>query len=191
MTPALSEVVVAAVAIATGWLAWPGVEYLIHGVLSHRYRTLVGPFHWSHHRDPRGVFTSPYAWVPLAGLIWAAAALVVGKVTAAFFLAGLFAGFARYEWFHWRIHFREPRTEHERTMRAHHLAHHFCNPRMYHGVTTRWFDRLCGTFPDTWPADYARVESRPPLTGDSNLRAVYSPSGLRRAWTQLRSGAKS
>lgn len=175
-------------AVAVGVLAWPLVEYGVHGVLAHRFRTLVGPFHWGHHRQPQSVFTSPFAWAPLALLIWAVAALAVGANLGGLFVLGLFLGFVRYEWIHYRIHFRAPRNERERTLRAHHLAHHFRNPRMYHGVTTRLCDRAFGTLPAGWKDDYAHVADRPPLSGPSNFRATYGLSGLRHTWASVRAG---
>ena len=157
------------IAAALGLLAWPGVEYLVHGVLAHRFRTFVSPLHGAHHRDPRAVFTSPLAWVPSAGLVFGIAATVAGPALAGAFVAGLLAGFARYEVVHWRFHFREPRSDRERRLRAHHLAHHYVNPHAYHGVTTRFWDRIGGTLPPECEADYARVADRPPLDGRSNL----------------------
>lgn len=158
-----------------GLASWSFVEYLIHGLLSHRFRTFVSPLHWGHHREPRAVFTSPLAWLPILALLFALAASLAGAFVGGSFLLGLLAGFLHYEWFHWRIHFRNPRSERERRLRAHHLAHHFRNPRAYHGVTTRFWDRVFGTLPDTWPADYAATADRPPLAGPSNLAASWNP----------------
>lgn len=168
-----------ACAFALGLLAWPAVEYLVHGVLSHRYRTFVSPLHWGHHREPRAVFTSPFAWLPVALLLTALAVAIAGALLAGAFMAGLLLGFLRYERIHWRIHFREPRNRREHLLRAHHLAHHFVNPRSYHGVTTRFWDRVCGTLPSSSDDDYARVAARAPLAGPSNFTLLYSPSGWR------------
>ncbi len=164
-----------AVAALLGWLSWSFVEYAIHGLLAHRFRTPVSPLHWGHHRTPAAVFTSPIAWVPTALVVFAALALALGPLHAGAALAGLLAGFARYEHVHWRIHFRAPRTRRQERLRAHHLAHHFVNPRAYHGVTTRFWDRVFGSLPGGWPADYARGAARPPLGGASNWRATWSP----------------
>lgn len=166
------------VAPIAGILAWPFVEYLVHGVLSHRWRTFASPMHWGHHVDPRAVFTSPAAWVPAALGLWAAGSLAVGPATAGAFTAGLVAGFLRYEVAHWRIHFREPRTPHERLMRLHHLAHHFRDPGAYHGVTTRFWDRVLGTLPADRGQAYRAVAEVPLLDGPSNL-----PAPLRRLLT--------
>lgn len=162
-----------ALSLLLGLLLWPLLEYFVHATLSHRYRTFVSPLHGEHHAEPRRVFTSPVVWVPISGLLYLAISLSAGKAAAAGLVAGLVAGFLRYEWIHWRLHFREPRGARERLLRAHHLAHHFVNARAYHGVTTRLLDRLFGTMPATWREDYDRVADRRPLTGRSNFRAAY------------------
>jgi hypothetical protein len=51
------------------------------------------------------------------------------------------------------------------------------NPRAYHGVTTRFWDRLCGSLPATASVDYERVAGYAPLRGSSNLRDVWSLRG--------------
>ncbi len=162
-------------AAALGGFAWGFVEYLVHGILAHRYRTFVTPLHGSHHVDPRAVFTSPLAWVPAALLLLAAAVVVAGPRLGGCFFAALLAGFARYEWLHWRMHFRLPRSPRERLLREHHLAHHLVNAKAYHGVTTRLWDRVFGTLPESRAADYARVADLPPLEGPSNLAALWNP----------------
>ncbi len=163
---------------AVGLLSWSFVEYLVHGILSHRFKTFVSPLHWGHHKNAHNVFTSPLAWVPILMLFWAAGSLLVGMAASGAFTAGLLLGFLRYEYLHWRIHFRAPRNRRERQRRAHHLAHHFCNPKMYQGVTTRFWDRVFGTLPADAERDYAKVADRPPLSGGSNLGALWRrPSG--------------
>ncbi len=173
---------VALVATA-GFYSWGFVEYLVHGFLSHRWKTFVSPMHWGHHVDPRAVVTSPIAWVPVALAFFAVGWLLVGSLLAGAYMLGLLSGFARYERIHWRFHFREPRNPTERTLRSHHLAHHFRDPTQYHGVTTRRWDRIFGTFPDTWEADYAAVADSPILTGPSNFRETWNP---RTTWRHFR-----
>ena len=172
------------VAALLGFATWTFVEYLVHGILSHRFRTFVTPLHAGHHREPRNVFTSVLAWGPLALLFLAVASWVAGVLLGAVYAAALLAGFLHYEWFHWRIHFRRPRTARQRRLRAHHLAHHLRRSRAYHGVTTRFWDRVFGTLDPHWRDDYARVADHPPLQGESNLRAAWDP---RAGWALLRS----
>ena len=164
-------------AACLGFVSWPAVEYLVHGVLSHRLRTFVSPMHWEHHEDEHSVFTSASAWVPAAIFLWAVLSMPVGPWVSAAFVAGLLLGFRRYEHVHWAIHFREPRNERERTRRLHHLAHHFCDPSMYHGVTTRLLDRLLGTLPSDHERAYASVADRPLLTARTGKAPSASGSG--------------
>jgi dihydroceramide fatty acyl 2-hydroxylase len=155
--------------VAAGFLVWPFLEYLIHGVLSHRFRTPAAAMHWSHHRDASRVFTPVTVWLPIALLLWAGGAQLVGAAPAGAVVLGVLAGFLRYEHVHWRIHFRAPVNAREELRRVHHLSHHFRDPNAYHGVTTRFWDRVFGTLPAHHRDDYARVASRAPLTGESNF----------------------
>lgn len=155
--------------VAAGFLAWPLLEYVIHGVLSHRFRTPAAAMHWSHHRDASRVFTPVTVWLPIALLMWLAGAQLVGAAPAGALVLGVAAGFLRYEHVHWRIHFRAPARAREELLRVHHLSHHFRNPKAYHGVTTRFWDRVFGTLPAHHREDYARVADRAPLDGASNF----------------------
>jgi len=161
-------------ALVGGFLAWPLVEYVIHGILGHRFRTFVTPLHMGHHAEPRAVFTSPLAWVPAVAILGGIGVALAGAVGGVF-VFGTWLGFVRYEVVHWRFHFRKPRGERERLLRAHHLAHHYGRPDAYHGVTSRFWDRVFRTLPASWPDDYARVAEREPLAGPSNLSAIWSP----------------
>ncbi len=158
-----------------GFATWSFVEYGIHGLLSHRFDTFVSPLHWMHHREPRAVFTAPLAWIPVTSLAYGFLAFAIGPVAGLALILGLLLGFARYEYFHWRIHFREPRTARERMLRSHHLAHHFRDPNAYCGVTTRIWDRVFRTLPSSWEEDYAHVADRPRIEGPSNLRLIWNP----------------
>lgn len=147
-----------------GALAWPFVEYAVHGVLSHGLRgTWVARMHWSHHVDPRRVRTPASAWVPAAVLLFGLLTCFMRADLAGAALLGLIAGFLRYERIHYRIHFplaHAPHNQRELLRRQHHLAHHYRNARAYHGVTQRFTDRLFGTLPEHWRADYAWVQAR-------------------------------
>jgi hypothetical protein len=156
-----------------GLFLWPFLEYAIHGWLAHRFRTFASPLHWAHHAEPHRVFTSPIAWVPGALALFLVVGALAGPAPAGALVSGIVTGFLRYELVHYKIHFTMPRSRRRSLLRAHHLAHHFCNPNAYHGVTTRWVDRLFGTLPANHAADYAKVATRPPLTGRSNLGQLW------------------
>lgn len=149
-----------ALAPIAGLLLWTLLEYLIHGALAHRLRTPVGAIHDTHHRDPRLVFTGP-VWFPVALLLGAGLVAGLGPVVGGLVTAGAVAGFFRYEYIHWRIHYTAPRGPRERALWNHHLAHHYRQPGRAHGVSTRLWDRICRTMPD--PRALDAVDGRPPL----------------------------
>jgi dihydroceramide fatty acyl 2-hydroxylase len=159
-----------AASFALGVFAWTLVEYVIHGPLSHVWVRPLAPLHDVHHRDPHAVFTVG-AWIPTV-VIYAAVMTWFGIRPGTFFLTGLVAGFAVYEWIHYRIHFAKPASALEARLRARHLAHHFRAPDECFGVTSALWDRVFGSEPA--PARMrelaASVADVAPLNGSSNAR---------------------
>ena len=148
-------------ALILGLCCWPFVEYAVHGWLSHgRWFPWIVRMHFSHHADPRRVYTPATAWVPAALVLFGALVLPLGAANAVAFVTGLVLGFRRYESVHFAIHYRAPRNARELRRWQHHLAHHVCNSRAYFGVTHRFTDRLFGTLPANYRDDYARVSAR-------------------------------
>src|SRR5260370_4606784 len=123
--------------------AWTLLEYVIHGVLGHAHRTFVTGLHEVHHRDPRAVFALG-AWITVA-IVLSAGWAIFGVAPAVIFLGGVAAGFAGYEFIHYRIHFARPSCAIEARLRARHLAHHFREPDAIFGVTTRLWDVVFGS----------------------------------------------
>jgi len=170
-----------AVIFAAGVFAWTLLEYVIHGVLGHAHRTFVSGLHEVHHRDPRAVFALG-AWVPVA-VVLAGGFAFFGAAAGVIFLGGVAAGFAGYEFVHYRIHFSRPVCALEEGLRARHLAHHFKEPDAIFGVTTRLWDVVFGTEP---AADRMRVladvgKAIAPLSGRSNLGRVIRGDARRSA----------
>src|SRR5260370_36065748 len=158
--------------LAAGMFAWTLIEYIIHCVLGHAHRTFVTGLHEVHHRDPRAVFALG-AWIPVA-IVLSAGWAIFGAAPAVIFLGGVAAGFAGYEFIHYRIHFARPSCAIEARLRARHLAHHFREPDAIFGVTTRLWDVVFGSEPK---ASRMRELSDlggaiAPLTGVSNFGRV-------------------
>ena len=145
------------------------VEYVIHGVLAHAHRTVVTRLHDVHHRDPRAVFAIG-AWIPTVLVILGAWA-IFGIGPGVIFLWGIVAGFAVYEFVHYRFHFAVPSCALEARLRARHLAHHLAEPDAIFGVTTRLWDVVLGTEPaPDRMRELAAAGSRvAPLSGSCNL----------------------
>ena len=154
-----------------GVFAWTLVEYVVHGVLGHEYRTFVSALHDAHHRDPRAVFAM-HSYIPTA-IVFVAALAVFGFAPGVIFLCGILAGFGVYEVVHYRFHFAVPSCALEARMRARHLGHHLAEPDAIFGVTTRLWDVLLGTEPvfDRMREIAAIGERVAPLSGFSNLGA--------------------
>jgi sterol desaturase/sphingolipid hydroxylase (fatty acid hydroxylase superfamily) len=157
---------------AVGVFAWTLLEYVIHGVLGHAHRTFVTRLHEVHHRDPRAVFALG-AWVPVAvviGVAWR----IFGAAPGVIFLGGVAAGFAGYEFVHYRIHFSRPSCAVEERLRARHLAHHFREPDAIFGVTTPLWDVVFGTEPavERMRGLAESGKAIAPLSGRSNLGRV-------------------
>ncbi len=158
-----------------GLFTWTFVEYVIHGFMSHVYRTFVTPLHAAHHRDPHAVFTVG-AWMPLA-LVTAIILFASGFCPASIFWLGIMAGFVTYEIEHYRIHFARPACEYEARLRLHHLAHHRAAPTACFGVTTRFWDRIFASEPERarMAAMEAAIAATEPLTGPTNARLALRP----------------
>jgi sterol desaturase/sphingolipid hydroxylase (fatty acid hydroxylase superfamily) len=154
---------------AAGLFTWTLVEYVIHGVLSHTYRTFVTPLHDGHHADPHCVFAFR-AWIP-AAVVLAGAVGFFGLAPGVIFLYGIAAGFAAYEYIHYRIHFVEPSSALEAGLRARHLAHHVTQPDAIFGVTSPLWDVVFGTEPSAERMrEYAAAGARvAPLAGRTNV----------------------
>lgn len=152
-----------------GVLVWSFLEYVIHGWLSHTFRTFAMPLHAVHHRDASAVFTIG-AWVPTA-FVWAVTLLVFGWTPATILFSGAVAGFIAYEIVHYRIHFRRPRGRIEQYLRSRHLVHHNFYPNRFFGVTSAFWDLAFGTEPmdREITALCKAMRSQPPLSGRSNL----------------------
>ncbi|HQD13549.1 MAG TPA: sterol desaturase family protein, partial [Chitinophagales bacterium] len=59
---------------------------------------------------------------------------------------GLAGMYFLYEYTHRVFHIREPLIRYGLKMRKHHFYHHFGNPKLNHGVTTAFWDRVFGTY---------------------------------------------
>jgi len=158
-----------ALIFAAGLFTWTLVEYVIHGVLAHTHRTIVTALHDGHHRDPHCVFAFR-AWIP-TGVVLIGAIGWFGLAPGVIFLWGIAAGFAAYEYIHYRIHFVRASSAFESRLRARHLAHHIAQPDAIFGVTSPLWDVVFGTEPKPEQMrEYAATGARvAPLEGPTNV----------------------
>jgi 4-hydroxysphinganine ceramide fatty acyl 2-hydroxylase len=152
-----------------GVFAWTFLEYLIHGWLSHSFRTFAAALHAVHHRDHHAVFTVR-AWIPIA-FVWTMLLILCRWTPLTILFSGAVAGFAGYEAIHYRIHFRRPHGPTEIYLRSRHLVHHDYFPNRCFGVTSALWDLAFGTEPmgTEMVALCESVRAKAPLTGPTNL----------------------
>lgn len=140
------------IAFVIGVTSWPLIEYLLHRFLGHviKVNTLFKKEHTRHHAETNYFAPLTYkllAAIPMCAFTILFVRLITNSLQAGLsFTAGFVAMFSFYEWFHWTIHAKTPKTKIGLMLRKHHLAHHFHNPKMNHGVTTIFIDKIMGTF---------------------------------------------
>jgi len=173
---------------AAGVALWPALEYGLHAGLGHKYlrgRTAFSREHLRHHAET-DFFAPTYkkvaAAVPVFGLLLGLFTLTGGFANAVALTLGFALMYVTYEVIHRRAHTHGPTGPYSRWVRRNHFSHHFQNPRRNHGVTTPFFDYLCGTHADPgrivvperyamrWLCDPGTGEVRPHLARDYELR---------------------
>jgi len=152
-----------------GVFVWTFLEYLIHGWLSHTFKTFATRLHAVHHHDAHAIFTVR-AWMPMV-LLYAIIATLIRWTPLTILFSGVIAGFAGYEAIHYRIHFCRPQGLVEDYLRSRHLIHHEFYPNRCFGVTSALWDLAFATEPmgNEMATLCKSVRSKPPLTGRSNL----------------------
>jgi len=90
-------------------------------------------------------------------------------------LAGFTGMYILYEVTHYRFHIRKPVAKPFIILRKHHFYHHFHNPRTNHGVTTRFWDRVFGTFVAVEKVRVPRKMAMRWLLDQEEVKPVYAP----------------
>lgn len=140
---------------ALGLFTWQLMEYFLHrfffhwegvGPVTRRVHEIIHGYHHRYPDDDRRLVMPLSASIPLAivvyGLLWA---LAPAAAVAPWF-AGIVLGYLWYDFLHWSVHARTPRTAYGRHLRAHHMIHHFANPDTNFGISHRWIDHLARTY---------------------------------------------
>jgi sterol desaturase/sphingolipid hydroxylase (fatty acid hydroxylase superfamily) len=136
---------------AAGIISWTFLEYVIHRFFGHlkKGKNQITVEHQRHHREGH-YFAPMWKKFLLALIVLSVSAavihLVAGFKQALLFATGLAGMYLLYEVTHRRLHTHEPLLRYGHVIRKHHFYHHFKDPRMNHGVTVRFWDRVFGTF---------------------------------------------
>ena len=140
-----------AISFLIGVVLWTFMEYVIHRFLGHEHKG-KNPFKLEHLEHHKKVHYFAPAWkktamaIVVAGILFAFANLMLDWKYALSFVIGLVGMYGLYEATHARFHRKGPVAKPFIILRKHHFYHHFHQPKLNHGVTTRFWDRVFGTF---------------------------------------------
>lgn len=146
------------VTFLSGMVFWTFMEYMLHRFLGHEwlFRNKFRKEHQKHHHV-RNYFASVMDKF-LTSFIFGSLTLVItyyllGKIESIVFTTGFILMYLFYEYVHRSLHVKAPTTELGKKLRKHHFYHHFNDEYMNQGVTTRFWDRLFGTFREVETVD--------------------------------------
>jgi 4-hydroxysphinganine ceramide fatty acyl 2-hydroxylase len=137
-------------ALLTGIFSWTFSEYLLHRYLGHLHkgRNFFKSEHLQHHSE-FDYFAPVWKKILSALLVSGWMILIISWVLTFEIAIGFTAGFASmytlYEFTHYRYHAQQP-IPFFIPLRKHHFYHHFHDPKTNFGVTTRFWDRVFGTY---------------------------------------------
>ena len=162
-----------------GVATWTLTEYLLHRFLGHVHKgqNFFKSEHLLHHSKVN-YFAPAYKKLMLALLVSALLVLLIGLFTslsvAVSFVIGFASMYGLYEATHARFHRKEPIAKPFIILRKHHFYHHFHNPKTNHGVTTRFWDRVFGTFKRVEQVSVPYQMSMQWLVEEDQVKRVYA-----------------
>ena len=165
-------------ALVSGIVAWTFTEYMLHRFLGHEHKgnNFFKDEHTVHHA--RSNYFAP-AWKKgiLAALVSSVLVAFIALIStfnvAISFVSGFTSMYIFYETTHARFHRKAPVARAFIVMRKHHFYHHFHNPRVNHGVTTRFWDRVFGTYRDVESVSVPRKMMMNWLVENDAIKAQY------------------
>jgi dihydroceramide fatty acyl 2-hydroxylase len=135
---------------------WTLTEYWLHRLLFHwepkfrggdRLHFIIHGVHHDHPNDAMRLVMPPAVSVPLAAIFLGLYVLVFGTPHAFPAFAGFIVGYLTYDYMHYHVHHHVPKTKFGRTLRTHHMRHHFQDHRYGFGVSSPLWDAIMGTLP--------------------------------------------
>lgn len=139
---------------AMGFLIWTLTEYTMHRFVFHfpaegptqeRIQFLLHGLHHSDPIDPTRLVMPPVMSIPLATLFYFTFRSVVGPELIAPFFAFFIIGYLCYDYIHYAVHHFNPRTKVGKTIKQHHMLHHYVSPNARWGVSTPIWDHVFGS----------------------------------------------
>jgi len=167
------------IAFCMGIFFWTFLEYLLHRFFGHVHKgkNFFKTERLQHHAKVH--YFAPASKKLLAALMVlpifiSVLSLLASLYTAIAFCTGLFGMYALYEITHFRFHKTNLIAMPFIVLRKHHFYHHFQNPKMNFGVTTRFWDRVFGTYQEVEKVYVPEKLKMNWLIADNDIKAVYS-----------------
>ena len=163
-----------------GVACWTLAEYLLHRFLGHVHKgkNFFKAEHLLHH-SRANYFAPAYKKAVLALMVSLTMVAFIHLFTsmqvAVAFVLGFLIMYILYETTHARFHRKEPIAAPFIILRKHHFYHHFHNPKTNHGVTTRIWDRVFGTFIRVEQVNVPIQMSMQWLLEDDEIKLAYAP----------------
>lgn len=141
--------------VAAGIVCLSLGEYALHrGIFHFRPRTprqerVWYILHGIHHDDPNDatrLVMPPIITLLLAVGVYVGARAVFGPMQGPCFFAGMAIGYLLYDYIHLYIHHARPRTRLGRSLRRHHLQHHYAEEPVNFGVSSPLWDVVFRTY---------------------------------------------
>jgi len=145
-----------------GVLCWTLIEYILHRFLGHVHKgkNFFKTEHVQHHAK-FSYFAPAYKKAVSAAVVFSLSYLLLSLFAPTLmvlsFLIGLYGMYAIYELTHFRFHAKDPVAMPFVILRKHHFYHHFHNPKTNFGVTSRFWDKIFGTFK---PVEKVRIPQK-------------------------------
>lgn len=158
---------------------WTFTEYMLHRFLGHVHKgkNFFKAEHLQHH-SKANYFAPAYKKAIMAVVVSVKLVLVISLFTsiqvAIAFILGFVTMYSIYEMMHYRFHSKEPVARPFIILRKHHFYHHFHNPKMNLGLTTRFWDRVFGTFKRVEQVKVPKQMSMQWLLDNGEIKDAYA-----------------
>jgi len=140
-----------------GLLFWTFLEYSLHRWLFHldenvEWSPLLVLTHFTihgvHHllpMDPLRLVFPPILTAILASGIYSLYSLVMPHPEAVCMIGGGILGYVAYDLTHYALHHWAAHFDYLRKLKTYHLAHHYKNPKLGYGISSKLWDYVFGT----------------------------------------------
>lgn len=162
-----------------GIMMWTFAEYFLHRFLGHEFKgkNFFKKEHSAHHSIAN--YFAPAGKKIIVAFIIAVLMVIslhifLPTLHALLFVIGFIGMYGLYEITHYRYHAKEPLIPPFIILRKHHFYHHFHNPMMNHGVTTRFWDRVFNTFREVDTVKVPKQMSMKWLENNGEIKPFYA-----------------